>query len=357
MDFEDQFFANQGLTPEKEEVIEKPQAEEVQQETQPTEQVESSLDNEKPLEKTEEPTQNENTPTREEEEETFEINSDEDLAKFASTHFGKDISVERLKSILEDEKQQSNPFANDTVKEVNDYLANGGDLKDFIEFKMTDFTQMSDLEIVAKKMQADYPTLTKAQIDRKISRQFKLDEDRYDEEEIEDGKIDLTLAAQESRNHFLAQQQKFASPLQTKVEAKAETPEFTDEQIQEFNNNMTASVNNLKSFEVNGIKYEVDDSLRNKVGQSPADIGDLFLEGDKFNFDKYNQFRAIAVDPERFAKTLYEQGKSDALKGLKESRNNTSLEAETHRPDEMVDSKKANESLLAHYAGQTKYTL
>lgn len=356
---EDIFFQNLGVETEKDEP--QPEVEETTNNT-PTEEAPAQEapkvenvpeNNEKPLEKPEEPKQEVQPSASAEEDETFEINSDEDLAKFASEHFGKDISVEKLKSILED-KVEVNPFANDTVKEVNEYLAGGGDLKDFIEFKMTDFTQMSDLDIVKKKMQADYPSLSKEQIDRRLTRQFKLDEDRYDEEEIEDGKIDLSVAAQEGRKHFTELQSKYASPLQTKVEAKAEEPQFSEEQLQQFNNQMTASINNLKTIEVNGIRYEVDDALRNKVSQSPTDIGDMFLEGDKFNFDKYNQFRAIAVDPERFAKTLYEQGQSDALKKLKEERNNTQLEPEAQNPDVNVDSKKATESLLQHYAGGGK---
>ena len=358
-EFEDVFFKNLGVEADKEQP--QPETEETinteptnEAPTQEATQVENVPENnEKPLEEPNEPTQENQTPTSAEEDETFEINSDEDLAKFASEHFGKDISVERLKSILED-KAEVNPFANDTVKEVNDYLASGGDLKDFIEFKMTDFSAMSDLDIVTKKMQADYPSLTKEQISRRINRQFKLDEDRYDEDEIEDGKIDLTVAAQESRKHFQELQSKYASPLQTKVEAKAQEPQFSEEQLQEFNNQMTASINNLKTIEVGGIRYDVDDSLRNKVTQSPTDIGDMFLEGEKFNFDKYNQFRAIAVDPERFAKTLYEQGQSDALKKLKEERNNTQLEPEAQNPNVNVDSKKATESLLQHYAGGGK---
>lgn len=351
---EDIFFQNLGVETEKDEPQQETEEPTQNTPTEETPEVENVPENnEKPLEKPEESNQQVEQPTSAEDDDTFEINSDEDLAKFASEHFGKDISVERLKSILED-REEVNPFANDTVKEVNDYLAGGGDLKDFIEFKMTDFSAMSDLDIVTKKMQADYPSLSKEQINRRITRQFKLDEDRYDEDEIEDGKIDLSVAAQEGRKHFSELQSKYASPLQTKVEAKAETPQFSEEQLQQFNNQMTASINNLKTIEVGGMRYDVDDSLRNKVTQSPTDIGDMFLEGDKFNFDKYNQFRAIAVDTERFVKTLVEQTKSDMLKELKNERNNTQLEPEAQNPDVNVDSKKATESLLQHYSGGGK---
>lgn len=366
MDNEDKFFQNLGVETEKDAPVEEqpveetPKAEEQTQEqpeeTSTTE--ESSLDNESKPEVEPQTTPKEDTPqSSAPDEDVFEVETDDDLAKFVSDHFDKEVTTEKLKSILED--QQTSSYANDTIKELNDYVAQGGDIKDFMEFKMTDFTQMGDLEIVAKKMQRDYPSLTKDEINRKLTRQFKLDDNRFDEEEIEEGKLDLKLAAEDSRKYFNELQSKYATPLQTKVEKAAEQPqqpEFSEEEVKQFQNQMQQSVNNLKSFDFGGLKYEVNDNLKSKIAQMPTDLGDLFVEGDNFNFDKYNQARAILADPEGFVKTLMAQAETNAIQSIKEKRNNTTLEPEAQNPNANIDTKKNAESLINAFMGKKNYS-
>lgn len=371
MDFEETFFANQGIEAEKveepkaEQPVEQPQEAPVEQPTEATTEAQqeevtepSSLNTENTEPAKEVEPQNQPQPTTPQssapDDDVFEVETDEDLAKFVSDHFGKEVTPDRLKSILEDTQQSS--YANDTVKELNDYVAQGGDIRDFLEFKMTDYGQMNDLEVVYRKMQRDYPTLTSEQIQRKLNKQFMLDEDRYDEDERQDGLLDLSIAAQDARKHFEKLQQQYSSPLQTsapKQEPQAE-PEFSQEQLESFQNQMNQSVQNLKTIEMGGMTYEVNDALKSKIAESPADIGDLFVEGDNFNFDKYNQFRAIALDPDAFVKTAIEHGKTIALQELKNNRNNTTLEPETHKPSQTMDSKKANEALIKDFMGGGK---
>lgn len=357
MDIEES-LANAGGEPIslEEEKQEQPQ----EPETPPSE--ERSLDNDKPTEE-DNPSQKQEppTPSSEQEDDVFEVETDEDLAKFVSDHYGKEITPDRLKSILEEPQEPQNVYANDTIKELNDYVSNGGDIKDFMEFKMTDYSQMSELELVTKKMQREHPYLSSDEIKRKLDRQFKLDEARYDDDEIADGKLDLKTAAKEAENYFNKLKDQYASPLQTKAEQKQEPesePAVSPEELKAFQDSMTNSINNLKTIEIGGVKHEVSDDLRNKIAKAPADIGDLFVDGDKFDFDKYNQLRAIAIDPEGFVKTIKAQAENDALKSLKDKRNNTQLEAERHNPDEVVDTKKASiAALRQQVGGGNNYTI
>lgn len=382
MDVEDTFFANQGVEPEK--VEETPQAEEAPKEEstteEPTPQPEASSEPQEPEQtpqeepqepsslntentQEEEPTSQPQEPspsTSAEQDDVFDIETVEDLAKFASEQFGMSLSAEQLQSLAEGKEAQSS-YANDTVKELNDFVAQGGSINDFVELKMTDFDSMNELEVVYRKMQKDYPSLTHEQIQRKLNKQFMLDEERYDEDERQDGLLDLSIAAQDARKYFNELKSKYPSDFQATApqqqEQQTQEPEFSEEELQKFQSDMQNSVSNLKSIEIGGATYEVSDSLRNKVSEGPADIGDMFLENGNFNFDKYNQARAILSDLEGFSKTLIEHGKTTALQELKNNRNNTTLEPETHKPTGNVDSKKATESLIQEYmGGGNKYT-
>lgn len=378
MDFEDKFFANQGEEPTKveetpqveqneetpqasteeapvEEPQEAPQQEEAKQESNEPSSEESSLNTDKAQSEEQQPQSQEQTPTTSaEQDDVVDIETVEDLAKFASEQFGMNLNAEQLQALSEGKNENS--YANDTVKELNDYVAQGGDIKDFMEFKMTDYNQMNEVEVVFRKMQRDYPSLTNEQIQRKLTKQFMLDEERYDEDEREDGLLELNIAAQDARKYFKELQDKYSTPLQTSAPKQEQTqePEFSEEEIKQFQTDMQNSLSNLKTIEVAGATYEINDSLRQKVSESPADIGDMFVEGDKFNFDKYNQIRAIASDVEGFSKTLIEHGKTIALQELKNNRNNTTMEPETHKPNNTVDSKKAQESLIKEYMGGGK---
>lgn len=378
MDLEDTFFANQGEQPVK--VEETPKAEEAPKEQpkeevtpQPEAQVEEPT--ETPQEETIEPSSlntettqeaepqkqpQEPTPsTSAEKDDVFDIETVEDLASFASEQFGMNLSAQQLQDLSEGKSAEPS-YANDTVKELNDYVAQGGSINDFLEFKMTDYDSMNELELVYRKMQKDYPSLTSEQIQRRLNKKFMLDEEQFDDDERQDGLIDLNIAAQDARKYFKEQQSKYATPFQDKSpqqQPATQEPEFSEEELKAFQSDMQNSVSNLKSIEFGGATYEVSDSLRNKINEMPADIGDLFVEGDSFNFDKYNQLRAIAADPEAYAKTLIEQGKTLALQEIKNNRNNTTLEPETHKPSGVVDSKKAQESLIQEYmGGGNKYT-
>jgi len=376
MGLEETFFANQGVEPEK--IEETPKAEEAPQE-QPTEettpQPEATVEStETPQEEQEQSSlntdltqeaepqgqpQEQQPSTSAENDEVFDIETVEDLASFASEQFGMNLSAEQLQNLAEGKGNEPS-YANDTVKELNDYVAQGGSINDFLEFKMTDYDSMNELELVYRKMQKDYPSLTSEQIQRRLNKQFKLNEEDYDDDERQDGLIDLNIAAQDARKYFKEQQDKYATPFQDRSPQQQQSqsePEFSEEELQEFGMYMQNSVSNLKSIEFGGATYEVSDSLRAKINDMPADIGDLFVENDSFNFDKYNQIRAIAADPEAYAKTLIEQGKTLALQEIKNNRNNATLEPETHKPSGAVDSKKAQESLINEYmGGGNKYT-
>jgi hypothetical protein len=356
MDIEEAYF--QGVTPvkvdEKGDIINEAPIEDKKEEVkqdiieQPVvEAQKSSLKEENAEVKTPEAIKEEIPEASVVKEEVPEVQSDEDFAKFVSTRLGKEISSERLKSLIEDPKS---PFTNDTIKEINEYVGKGGDLKDYMEFKMTDFSGMSDLEIVSKQMQREHPNLTRAQVTRKINRDFKLDEDKFDEEEIEDGKIDLTIEAKRSREYFANLTSQYSAPLQTKKEEAVATPDFSNEEIEKFQTDMTNSVNNLKVIEVDDFKFEVNDDLRGKVSKAPTEIGDMFATGDSFDFNKYNQLRAIATHGiENFVKAVIKHGESKALAGLKDKRNNVQLEPEAHNPTQTTDNKQSLQNIANLY--------
>lgn len=91
-----------------------------------------------------------------------------------------------------------------------------GDVKEYLEALTTDYTKMSDAEVMKRQLQRDYPEFSKEELDvlyrKKVVEQYKLSEDYTDEERAE-GAVLLKADTIKARQALLAdQQQKLLTP-------------------------------------------------------------------------------------------------------------------------------------------------
>lgn len=272
-----------------------------------------------------------------------EIETDSDMAKFISSHYGKEFTEEQIQRLVNGEKSKSETtYANDTVKEIDEYVRKGGSIEDYYNFKLTDFDSYSQEEQIAWKVKRDNPDLTDNEVSRLVNKkyQFNVDKEDLTDDEIQDLEIERKMAASGASKEFQKLQQEYSTPFQSKTQTPdnqkggESEPEFTEEQVKQFQEAMEDSVNNLSEVKIGKYVYSVNDDLRNKVKQMPLDIGDLFVEDGEFNHNKYNQFRAIAADPKSYTEAMVEYGRTQALKEIKDKRNNVSLEPETQNADQ-----------------------
>lgn len=287
----------------------------------------SSLTSDNAQESTQEQQAGESESGAQDDDDAVVVETDEDMLKFMSGHYEKEFDLEKFKSFVEGKDNEV--FANDTVKEINDWVSKGGDLKDYYELKMTDYDNMEDMEIVRREYQQKYPSLSKEQLERKLNRDFKLDEDSFDEDEVEDAKIELKLLADQARGKFKEKSSQYPASLENKAkeQAQAQSPEISQEEVLLFQKGVKDSLKSLSKIEAaDGFTYEVKENLKGKVENSPLDLGELFVEGDNFNYDKYNQARYVLNNFDDIVQSAIEHGKSQQLKSVKEQRNNSSYE-------------------------------
>lgn len=291
-----------------------------------------------------EQTASEETSSGEQQDDTFVVETDEDMLKFMSDRYEKEFDLEKFKSFVEGKDNTS--FANDTVKEINDWVAKGGDLKDYYEFKLTDYNSLDDLDVVKREYKQKYPSLSNEQLERKLTRDFKLDEDKFDEDEIEDAKIDLKLRADEARKSFLDKANQYPASLESKAKEQQQTPEISQEEVRAFQESVSTSLKNLKKIEgPDGFTYEVKDNLKGKVETSPVDLGELFVEGDNFNYDKYNEARYLLNNFNDILQSAIAHGESLGLKKVKEQRNNSTYEESPREAPQVSTERESLEKL------------
>ena len=75
-------------------------------------------------------------------------------------------------------------FVNDQVKALNDYISKGGDLKTFIDVVSADYDSMSDMDVMIKSIMSNY-NFSEDQAKSFLTTSYNLDEDRFDEKEME----------------------------------------------------------------------------------------------------------------------------------------------------------------------------
>ena len=74
---------------------------------------------------------------------------------------------------------------------------------------------MDDLSAVRLSIQNDYPDLTAQEVDRLMNRKYKLDPERFDEDEIADSALQLKIDATKARKDISSLRDGFTMPVET----------------------------------------------------------------------------------------------------------------------------------------------
>lgn len=108
-----------------------------------------------------------------------------------------------------------NPFADPFVEKFNEYVKAGGDPRQWLTTQLTDFDNpeaVSNEQLVREKLKRDYPGATAAQLNTAFNREYALDPDQYDADDVTMAQLKLQRDAQVERAAKKQEQQKLALP-------------------------------------------------------------------------------------------------------------------------------------------------
>jgi len=192
-------------TEEKEEVREEENVEEGSETPEATEQ-ESSLNSE------ESSSQEDTKPT---EESTFDFD-----AEFTKRTDGKYNSIDEMMETLNAPKEEAKlEYGNELIAKLDELAKSGVNVDlDFVQAQMRDFSSF-DLEnvsqakkLVEMELKLSEPDITQREIDFEFSEKYKLDEDTYDEDDIERSKMRLMRDAKKAKKSLEENQKNMALP-------------------------------------------------------------------------------------------------------------------------------------------------
>jgi hypothetical protein len=260
--------------------------------------------------------------------------SEEDVLSFIGKKYGKQInSLEEFTR----EREEAEPLPDDVAAYFKYKKETGRNIEDFIKLNR-------DLdEINPDKLLRDYLTETEKGLDEEdiqsLMEDYSYDEELDDESTIKKAKLAKKKMVNKAKEYFESQKEKYRTPVESTGSSisKEDSEALEDyrqyvresvslsEQLQKREQWYKAKTSEVFGSEFKGFEFALDDkklvyvpgdgSEMLKVHQDPTNFTKKFIGEDGLLTDPvgYHKALAVAMNPEKFAKFFYEQGKSEAV--------------------------------------------
>jgi len=256
--------------------------------------------------------------------------SDEDVLSYISERYGKKIeSFDELTA----ERSQSEELPED-VKAYYEYKKQTGrTMEDFLRLNSStdDLTEDQILFSYYKEVE---PDLDDTDIDILISDRFDTEDNNSKDSKRK--QVDKKRELAKAKKHFESQKEKYNAPLESRADAisseemeayreyvnQAKTYEERTKRQTEFFNEKTKDIFNddFKGFEINigEVSYTYSPGEASQIMNDQSSLNNFvsrYLDDDGMIKDArgYHKALAAAMNPEKFAKFFYEQGRSEAI--------------------------------------------
>ena len=224
--------------------------------------------------------------------------------------------IQDIDQLKEVSKVLSDPF----FKKMYDYYKQTGDIKPFLQANSTDYSKMSDVEILRIKHQEDYKDLDLSQdvMDHLFTEEV-LEKFNGREDDSLEGKVALAKLkkeANQARSAFVNTQNEFMAPTlegQPKVDEaemvkqRNEQRRFAADQLKSIVKDNKLSVEIAEG--VDALKLDVDPSKIIEAAINPMDwIAKSVVKDGQTDWNKLSQLVAFSNNPQGFLENLYKHG-------------------------------------------------
>ncbi len=297
------------------------------------------------LAKHEEEQEQQNEEVQVEEQPVAEDLSEEKVLQYLGNRYGREISSF---DDLVQEKQGSEDMPEDVSAYLKYRKETGRGFEDYDRLNK-DFTSMDENALLREYYTSTEEDLDDEDIDT-IMEEFLYDEDIDDDSDIKKKKLAKKKVLSKAKKHFEKQKEYYKQPLESSGSLTQEQGEELDAyrkyiesaktQKQETERRQTwftEKTNELFNGEFKGFEFNLNDK---NVSFKPGSAEELKkLHSNPMNFvmkylddsgllkdpSGYHRALAVAMNPERFAKFFYEQGKSEATEDVMRKTKNVNM--------------------------------
>tara|TARA_R110000751_G_scaffold307637_1_gene430285 strand:- start:729 stop:1853 length:1125 start_codon:yes stop_codon:yes gene_type:complete len=285
------------------------------------------------------------------ESETASEMSDEDVLLYLKNRYNKQIdSVEQLF----EEREQAEDLPEDVAAYLNYKKETGRGINDYVSLNK-DFDEMKPDKVLREYLVATEKGLDAEDIDT-LMEAYAYDDDLDDESTIKKTKLSKKKAIAKARDYFESEKEKYRMPLESggssfskedseNLESYRQYVKESDtynEELKRKQEWFLKKTDEVFGSEFKGFEFAIDEDKT--VTFSPGDAAELKkIQSNSANFIGkymgedglindavgYHRAMAIAMNPERFAKFFYEQGKSIQADDTMRKMKNTDMSMRT----------------------------
>lgn len=259
---------------------------------------------------------------------------EEDVLSFIKNRYDKEItSVEDLFA----QKESNDEIPEDVSAYLEYRKKTGRGFNDYLKLSR-DFDSMDEDQLLREYLSSTEEGLDEEDIDI-LMQDYSYDEDLDDESDIKKVKLAKKKAIVKAKKFFNEQKSMYKEPLESSTAAASqseieelkaykqyiEQSKSQEEELRRKRDWFINKTNDLFNDEFKGFDFKIDDK---KLTYSPTSSAEELkkIQSDSSNFIKkfmnndgliedvagYHKAMAVAMNPERFAKFFYEQGKAEA---------------------------------------------
>lgn len=261
---------------------------------------------------------------------------------------GKFKSYEDFEKALTEKPQETKSvdFANEQLEVLNRYVQDGGKLEDFLKTQV-DYASMSEIDVIKAEMKLNDPDLTESDMDFLINKEYQLDTEEYDEDDVRLSKIKLRKDARKAKTALKEWQDSYAvtekkesvEPQQNVEKSNQPSKESLEKERLRWEGAVKESASKMEKidFEINekGDKFSfaLSDDDRAAVIKNNSDLSTFwsrFMNGDgSENVEKLNKSTFILDNFDKIIRAAASKFKSEGKDAILEDIKNPNYSAES----------------------------
>tara|TARA_R100001509_G_scaffold54316_1_gene29752 strand:- start:702 stop:1862 length:1161 start_codon:yes stop_codon:yes gene_type:complete len=282
--------------------------------------------------------------------------SEEEVLSFIGSRYGKEInSIDELISA----REEAPKLPEDVAAYFKYKKETGRSLEDFVRLQK-DYSNLNSDALVR-----EYLTITEEGLDpediNSLMEDYEYDEEVDDESVIKKTKLAKKKIIAKAKRFFKDQQEQYKVPLESRENSFNDTEEYKaykqyvqsaqsqQEEAKRKGEYFVKKTDEVFNNEFKGFKFNLDESEvyfspgsaseLKKMQETPMNFVKKFLDDQGLLKDAegYHRSLAIAMNPDKFARFFYEQGKSSATEDVMRKTKNINM-SERSSPETVVKS-------------------
>jgi hypothetical protein len=246
-----------------------------------------------------------------------DLNQLQDVDSIVSNYLSERLGIDDIDS-LQERLNTPSYEVDERVAAIDKFVRETGrGPEEWFTYQQLNPTEMDDLTAIKMQTMTEYPDLTADQVDKLVSSRYKLDEDLYDESDVELSKIQLQIDAKNARQGIEKLRSNYALP-----QSSVQSDQLFDEN---WISNMTETVNDIDgiSFDLPGgqeFTFGLDNTYKSDLINKNAELETYFDQyiDDQGNWDveTLSIHRAVIDNMDNIVKSIYQQGLSDGQRNV-----------------------------------------